>query len=313
MCYENKVMSNSALSVVGSPETVRLSVPEPTTTDSSQKVHKSRLYKIRIGYIINIFIILIVGLALAFIEFDVIPSPRIGYYCKDPSLSYPFTGDTISAVTLVAGSFLAPLIVLVLLEFRKDDQKRSLRLIWRWYKEMLVGIIGTLMITEVMKVIVGEHRPHFISTCMPDTEEICQKGEFVKEYSCTNTYYSFYTVGDSSRSFPSGHTSISVFASIFCASLLHYRYKSRKLGEFFKPFFMVVLLSWGPLCGLTRITDRRHHWWDVLAGAIVGIAGAIYTIIALVRRFRLREKDIKSPSTTTLIDNKNRDGGSVII
>lgn len=53
-------MSNSALSVAGTPETVRLSVPEQTTTDCSQKaVQKPRLYKIRAAYIINVFIILI--------------------------------------------------------------------------------------------------------------------------------------------------------------------------------------------------------------------------------------------------------------
>lgn len=76
---------------------------------------------------------------------------------------------------------------------------------------------------------------------------------------------------------------------------------------------MLIALTWGPLCGLTRITDRRHHWWDVLAGATVGVAGAIYTIVALVRRFRVPENDHKSHSTTTLIEKKNRDSGSVII
>lgn len=163
-----------------------------------------------------------VGITLAFIEFDVIPSPKVGYLCRDPSLSHPFNGDTISAVSLTVGSFLAPLVLLTLLEFKRNDQKNSLLLIWRWYKEMLVGIIATLMITEVMKVIIGEHRPHFISTCVPDAEATCTEGEFVKQYRCTNTYYSFYTVGDSSRSFPSGHTSLSVFASLFCAVSIVY-------------------------------------------------------------------------------------------
>lgn len=53
-------MSNSALSVAGTQETVRLSVPEQTNTDSSQKkVQKPRLYKIRAAYVINVLIIVI--------------------------------------------------------------------------------------------------------------------------------------------------------------------------------------------------------------------------------------------------------------
>lgn len=165
----------------------------------------------------NYYLSVTVGIAVGFIEFNVIPSPRIGYYCRDPSISHPFYGDTITAATLIVGSILAPLVVLVLLEFRRKNQKQSLILIWTWYKEMLVGMVGTLMITEVMKLVVGEPRPHFITTCSPDTEATCTEGEFVREYRCTNTDYSFYTVSDSWRSFPSGHTSISIFVSLFCA------------------------------------------------------------------------------------------------
>lgn len=52
-------MSNSALSVAGTPETVRLSIPPESTESSQKKVEKPRLYKIRAGYIINVLIIVI--------------------------------------------------------------------------------------------------------------------------------------------------------------------------------------------------------------------------------------------------------------
>lgn len=54
---ENKVMSNSALSVAGTPKTVRLSVQESTDKQSSQK--KPRVYKIRLASVVNILIIVI--------------------------------------------------------------------------------------------------------------------------------------------------------------------------------------------------------------------------------------------------------------
>ena len=32
------------------------------------------------------------------------------------------------------------------------------------------------------------------------------------------------------------------------------------------------------LCSISRIIDKRHHWWDVLAGVIGGISLAVITV-----------------------------------
>ena len=37
-----------------------------------------------------------------------------------------------------------------------------------------------------------------------------------------------------------------------------------------KPFLQLLWACYALFCSLTRITDRRHHWWDVLAGATLG-------------------------------------------
>lgn len=80
-----------------------------------------------------------------------------------------------------------------------------------------------------------------------------------------------------------------------------------------KPFLISVCLIWTALCSLSRITDRRHHWWDVLAGAVLGTCGAVYTLTLL----RQKERNVKlvrtNTSTTTLLDVKNKDATSVII
>ena len=31
-------------------------------------------------------------------------------------------------------------------------------------------------------------------------------------------------------------------------------------------------------CSISRIIDKRHHWWDVLAGVIGGISLAVITV-----------------------------------
>lgn len=44
------------------------------------------------------------------------------------------------------------------------------------------------------------------------------------------------------------------------------------------PTLQCMCLVWAFLCGLSRITDHRHHWWDVLTGMIIGIIFAVLTV-----------------------------------
>lgn len=48
---------------------------------------------------------------------------------------------------------------------------------------------------------------------------------------------------------------------------------------------MTTCLLWGVICSLSRITDRRHHWHDVLAGSIFGIIFALYYVAYVTKRF----------------------------
>lgn len=50
-------------------------------------------------------------LILLLIEFDVIPHRRIGFYCRDPKLSFPYKGETVSTATLLLSVYFIPLIV----------------------------------------------------------------------------------------------------------------------------------------------------------------------------------------------------------
>lgn len=86
---------------------------------------------------------------------------------------------------------------------------------------------------------------------------------------------------------------------------------TRQTGQLLKPLLVCVCLLWGVLCSLSRITDRRHHWWDVVAGSILGVTGAFYAL------FFLRNRSVKPPrtsaSTTTLLDERNKDAISANI
>ena len=79
------------------------------------------------------------------------------------------------------------------------------------------------------------------------------------------------------RSFPSGHTS-TCFAGLGLLSL----FLAAQLGVFdgqgyvFKLVLSLLPLFGAGLVGLSRIADYRHHWQDVLGGAVLGFFTALF-------------------------------------
>lgn len=63
------------------------------------------------------------------------------------------------------------------------------------------------------------------------------------------------------QSFPSLHTS----ATFACAGFLQRRYG----WKFGAPAYALALYT-----GVGRVLAKKHHWWDVAAGAAIGVAGA---------------------------------------
>lgn len=143
----------------------------------------------------------------------------MGFTCEDPSISFKFRGDTITPLMLLLGSLSLPIFVLLCTEILSNESYKNMNgsRLWFYYKECAIGCILVLLITEVIKVLVGEHRPHFLDVCEPDTGKTCLAGTFVESFKCSTTKYSAHFLADTSRSFPSGHASVSVFVSLFSA------------------------------------------------------------------------------------------------
>lgn len=85
---------------------------------------------------------------------------------------------------------------------------------------------------------------------------------------------------------------------------------------FIKPLIQVILLTASIFCSFSRITDNRHHWWDVLAGVCYAIAFFVYVVLVWCENF---EKTFTTPprpshSTVTLLtDTTNKNAASVIL
>ena len=62
----------------------------------------------------------------------------------------------------------------------------------------------------------------------------------------------------------------------YCASL-----------KLFKPMVEFVLVLLAVLCGLSRISDYKHHWSDVFAGLAIGVFIAFFFVLRVLELHRI--------------------------
>ena len=67
-------------------------------------------------------------------------------------------------------------------------------------------------------------------------------------------------------------------------------------SKFLKFFLQLVVAQLGILCSLSRVSDYKHHWSDVLAGLLLGILIAVLIFDCVVQMLR---KDTKSRQPVT--------------
>ncbi|XP_058804747.1 phospholipid phosphatase homolog 1.2 homolog isoform X7 [Phymastichus coffea] len=243
----------------------------------------------------NFFIALTVSLIMLLGELGWIPNQKVGFYCNDPKISFKFTGDSISMATLLVVSIVVPALVVWAVEWccYSPDSYKSLecgsssrsRQFWAWYGYYSLGWWYLIFVVEVIKVVVGEPRPHFFDSCRPKEVSNCSADEFKTSYTCTNTELSWFYVNDSDKSFPSGHSALSIFTATFLIWYLQCRMPERLVLILVKPWLQCLAVLWGLGCSLSRITDKRHHWWDVAAGSLLGLLFGLFTVRVLCRRF----------------------------
>ncbi|XP_078046863.1 phospholipid phosphatase 1 isoform X1 [Augochlora pura] len=264
-----------------------------STRTVSEKIMSICKNTIRWVLLVDIFLALSVIVVLTLLEFGTIPQQHIGFQCNDPKISFKFNGDTISITVLLVGSFVIPLVVMWIAEYTcysSDSYDTTLgcagsraKQIWHWYGHYLIGLVTLTFICNVMKTLIGEPRPHFLDTCKPREAVNCTD-QYVRSYTCTNTIDSEWFVSDSSKSFPSGHSALAVFTSVFFVWYLQNRLPNQTF--FLKPWLQCFVFLWAVICSLTRISDNRHHWWDVLAGSVLGLAVSVLTVTVSCRAFR---------------------------
>ncbi|KAK7495908.1 hypothetical protein BaRGS_00012898, partial [Batillaria attramentaria] len=222
--------------------------------------------------------------ALPVLLINTLASPfHRGFFCDDQSLMHPFKPDTIPTWLLVVCSMGVPLICILVVEclLQKTTrfcvlvpteiptaQKSYVELCYRSVVLFLFGAAITQLMTEIAKYTVGRLRPHFFDVCRPANLPANCSGIFITEDVCTGE--NDFTMKQARLSFCSGHASMSMYAATFVLIYLQARLTCSQ-AKLVRPVLQVTVFCLALYTCFTRISDYKHHWSDVLGGAILGI------------------------------------------
>lgn len=208
-------------------------------------------------------------------------SYRRGFFCNDEGIRLPYKTGSVPSYALVIISSSFPFIVIICESLRTLVKKKTpirqctnirlniqRRLKSPWVLQMLkilmwyiIGLMVTIIVTNVGKMAIGRLRPHFLDVCRPDFGLLnCTDAQgfpvYVENAECLGDTE---LVSEARLSWPSGHSSITAFFSVFLAAYL----SSLSLWPVLLVLLTLLSMMISFLIGLSRITDNKHHPTDV--------------------------------------------------
>ncbi|XP_073953315.1 putative phosphatidate phosphatase [Choristoneura fumiferana] len=232
---------------------------------------------------------LIAGLTISMFACKLLWPPfQRGFFCNDETLMFPYHNDTVTVPMLRVVGLGVPLLAMLICEWallrREHDDTRVLGVrIPMWVRGLYcaatsfaLGVLFVELTTDIAKKTIGRPRPHFFEICRPSVD--CSSPEWhsryiqSSDYTCTGEHTERFQ--DIRVSFLSGHSSWSAFTMVFFALYLERRMTwrgTRVLRHTLQ--FTALMLSW--FTALSRVSDFKHHWSDVLAGYFLGLSFAV--------------------------------------
>ncbi|KAL3855315.1 hypothetical protein ACJMK2_014531 [Sinanodonta woodiana] len=224
---------------------------------------------------------------------------------------YPYRPDTVSIGLAAILSALIPVILMAVIEGvhhyqskRKGQRWNHSKYATTCYKTIGVFLFGmgvTMVLGEIGKLVVGRLRPHFFDVCKPDYSKLeCVRNNIsvyvdVGDQYCTGTDVALMI--DARKSFPSNHASAVFFGFTYFIIYLQVRFIWTRV-HLFRPLLQALFMGVALYIGLSRVMDYKHHWSDVLGGAVLGIIVAVLivrfvSIVPCYRNGSDRQNNIK--------------------
>lgn len=278
--------------------------------DSRVEIPYDKMPTSRRGIVFKVFLdvliiltVLVLSLCFAYNFLGIEPAQR-GFFCDDQTIQYPYRPDTISDTQAIGICLLVPLALILLIEgvivaqskerLAKGNKSSCLkfcRVAYRSGGMFVVGVAGTLFLTEVLKLYAGRLRPHFLDVCDPDFSKVnCSQGYVMASGSlCRGTDREMLT--DARKSFPSGHASVAAYGATYIIVNLNIRFTWKGI-RLLLPLMQLIIVCVFSYVGVSRVTDNKHHASDVIAGFFLGFIVALFTLKFISK---LRRQQDQSP------------------
>jgi len=218
--------------------------------------------------------IITLTLAAAFFLLDKVDGFRREFSLEDTSLRHSFAvHERIPNFALYMIAVVSPLVIMTLVNVV------TVRSWWDFHNATLGAILGlslTGAVTQVVKLTVGRPRPDILDRCQPPAGLSDPPYQLSNSTICTQTNVAI--MQDGFRSFPSGHSSLSFAGLGFLAFYLVGKLQLfDNKGYAGKTWISLVPFLAAALVAISRTMDYRHHWQDVLVGAILGAVLAYFS------------------------------------
>ncbi|KAK3747278.1 hypothetical protein QZH41_016859 [Actinostola sp. cb2023] len=209
-----------------------------------------------------------------------------GFFCNDQDIMKPYRTERLSFAGILAAGTVLSLVMILFIElemhFKKRREKSNdsedrnkvgpvsihagiIRMLHR------MGIFGAgmavlLLFCQVVAILAGRLRPHFLAVCKPNTTLYnCSSGYITRDV-CTGDPL---LVKRARLSFPSLHTAASAYSLVFVAICLQ-AVACLKNNQILRLILQGVLILFAMATGLSRISRYYHHWSDVVGGLVLG-------------------------------------------
>ena len=242
---------------------------------------------------------------------DIKPSQQ-GFFCGDHSLKYPYIENQ-TIPSYICFTIWVGISLFTILSTQIISKSFSIRVV----KDIILGAMCCVLLTDIAKYTVGKLRPHFLTLCNPDYNDICfdedayytdVDGEelmdvfyqkFVNETNVCSLENSDL-LREARLSFLSGHASYSFYFATFIIHFTNAHTRHLKWGNKIVPLIQLLVLMLASWISLTRISDFYHHPVDVFCGAFTGVGvGFYYNGNKNLSSIRADEEDCQHEETTT--------------
>ncbi|XP_041825888.1 phospholipid phosphatase 1 isoform X1 [Melanotaenia boesemani] len=256
--------------------------------------------------LLDLVCLILAGLPFAILNLQHRPFRR-GFFCNDDTIKYPFKEDTISYQLL--GGIMVPVTILImvfgeclLVYLNRLKSKSSFgSYVACVYKAIGTFVFGAAMsqsLTDIAKYSIGRLRPHFLDVCKPDWKLLnCSLGAYIEDFTCSGDAT---MVNEGRLSFYSGHSSFSMYCMLFLALYLQARLQV-EWARLLRPTLQFFLIAASVYTGLSRVSDYKHHWSDVLTGLLQGALMALLVVFFVSDFFKSSadsRKEADIPHTT---------------